>query len=111
MRDFLALSILNGMFLSNSSSSRFRDLCRREVGRIEGPEMVSDFKKTVPSRHSRINAHMNSLRLWESTQDLFRPNRKPSTQTGSRHKVLYLTKKLFAIDICWERGKPVFPKE
>ena len=59
MRDFLALSILNGMFLSNSSSSRFRDLCRREVGRIEGPEMVSDFKKTVPSRHNRIIVHMN----------------------------------------------------
>lgn len=51
------------------------------------------------------NAHMNSGRLWEHTQDLhkFKPENLPAQRKGRRHKCPPLTRKLFVMDSCREK--------
>lgn len=90
---------------------RLRDLGRggnRETVRVRGGGWVS--KETESSRHSRSDAHKNSQRLWQDTQNLhiLKSNKNPSTERGSRHKVPPLTKRLFAIGNCWERKTLIF---
>ena len=51
--------------------------------------MNDDFKKTVPSRLNRMDAHMNSFRLWENAQGMHRlmtdqvPSQRGEVDMGS----------------------------
>lgn len=72
-----------------------------------------DSEKTASSRYSQMDAHMNTQRQWQHTQDLrsFKPS-KILAWRRSGHTVLPLTKKLFAIDTNpLRKGKPVFYHE
>lgn len=77
-----------------------------EVGRL--CEMVmADSKETASSRPNRTHAHMNSQRLPQHT-DMHRlkPEKIPTWRRDGGLKVPGLTKKLFAIIICWQRENP-----
>lgn len=72
-----------------------------------------DSEKTASSRYSQMDAHMNTQRQWQHTQDLrsFKPSKILACRR-SGHTVLPLTKKLFAIDTNpLRKGKPVFYHE
>lgn len=70
---------------------------------------MDDCKGTVSSRHNRIDAHANSQILWQDTGTYTGSSpRSPALRGRSGHGILTLTKKLFAIDTCWQMEKSVF---
>lgn len=70
---------------------------------------MSDSKETALSRHNKTEAHTNSQRLQQYTQDLhsLRPDKTPALRSG--HKVPSLTKKLVCSRYPLRKGKSVVP--
>jgi hypothetical protein len=58
---------------------RLRDLYTRGRRRDSEPEVIDDTKKTVSTRNSRTDVHMN-YRLWQQAQSMhrFMPDRIPA---------------------------------
>lgn len=77
---------------------------REEVETLWEPNVVTDSREAVPSGHNRANGHTDSQRLWKHTHALRRVGPNPSTARGTwAQSPTPLTKKIFAIDMCWER--------
>lgn len=74
--------------------------------------MVDDSKETVFSTHNRADTHERTEDVTH-TQDLhkFNPDKNPTPSRISRHKVLPVTKRLFATDSLWKREKTFSSKE
>lgn len=83
--------------------SRLRNLGEREAT-CNSPRWLMTPRRLC-SRHNKANGHKTSKRLWLPAQDLhkFKADKIPRLGRGNIHKVLLLTKKLFAKEICWER--------
>lgn len=65
-----------------------------------------DSKETKSSRHSRVDAGMNTQRPRQHTQVLYRfkSDKIPVLRRGSGQNVPPLTMKLVIIDACWEKN-------
>lgn len=61
---------------------------------------MGDAKKNLFSSHNRTDIHMNSQRLWQYAQNLYKSktNRIPTLKIGSGDQLWSLTKKLSLID-------------
>lgn len=92
----------SGMSLSIPSLKAQEDMQkrRRKIVRARGGEWL------LSSRH-KTDTCMNTQRLWQNTQYL--PRCKPELRRPRGHKIPPLTKELFAINSCWERGCWVSP--
>lgn len=77
-----------------------------DMERLLEAEVVDDSKEIVSSRHNRTDAHTNPQRL-EVSQ--VKAAQGPSLRRGSGHRVPSLTKKLCAVDTCWERETQFSP--
>lgn len=66
---------------------------------------MEDSEETVSSRHNRMDAHLNSNRRWQHTQELqgVKTDRVPVLRGEVFMRSHPLTKKRFATDACWER--------
>lgn len=86
--------------------SRISDPWKRKGGKII---RARDGGWLLGNSHSRTNPHMNSQKLRQYVQALykFNPDKVSALRRGSRHKIPPLTKKLFAVNTCWE-GKISF---
>lgn len=51
-------SDLNGIYIT-SLLTRITDHCRRKMGKMIRTREVTSLKKTILSRHNRVNAHRN----------------------------------------------------
>lgn len=91
VRDFGALSSKWDVFVM-PLPSRLRDPYRRG-GRKSIRAGGMGVSKKLSSRHNRIDAHVNSRRPWQQTQDLhkFKSDGVPAQRWGSRHRAPLLT--------------------
>ena len=85
-------------------------LGRRDISQHNESSLQEDLNQHTSSKSSRTDAYMSSKRTWQHTQDLHRckPDWVSALRGGSGHGVPPLTKKLFAIDTCWQMEKSVF---
>lgn len=64
--EFWGLSVLNRMFLSNSSPQGSEGYLDRVAERLKEPEWMDDMMETV--RYNPIGLSMNSQKLWKHPQ-------------------------------------------
>lgn len=60
---------------------------------------MNDSKETTSSRYNRADAHMHSQRLWRHAQESTGSNQTEFQHWRKGHKVPFLTKKLFTIEL------------
>lgn len=103
-RDFEVLNLKLDVFVK-WLPSRFRVCVAEEAEKLQEPEMVVDAQKITSSRPNRTAIHGSSWRLWQHTQGLhrFESDKILVLRRRGGHRILLPTKKLFAIDTCWER--------
>lgn len=60
---------------------------------------MDDSKETTSSRYNRADTHMHSQRLWRHAQESTGSNQTEFQHWQKGHKVPFLTKKLFTIEL------------